>query len=146
MKKSDPQTTPPAMELKTTRQSKENQLGTCVWCNAVGKTGRENNEACCNGNKGIKGRHGDGFSHKALIFINVAAKNFHSAHADAEGKEALVEGCIDRVPDAVLFHISKIGFEIEGNAFHGTGKEQAPDTQNDHKSQKGHHHELGYAF
>lgn len=122
MKKSESPDHTAGHGTKNSRQSKENQLGTCVWCNAVGKTGRENNEACCNGNKGIKGRHGDGFSHKALIFINVAAKNFHSAHADAEGKEALVEGCIDRVPDAVLFHISKIGFEIEGNAFHGTGE------------------------
>ena len=115
------------------------QTGACAHFQIVGKTCGEDDEASGNGHEGIQNNDIDGFTHEGAVLVQIAAEDGHGADAQAQGEEGLVHSADDHIGG----NLAQIGQQVEAEAFLGTGKGCAVDSQDDHQTQQSHHHILG---
>ena len=131
---------------KNVGQGDKNEAGAGGLVHAISKAGRENDEAGRNGYECIQHHHTDGLAQQRALFANVAAKDGHGTHAQAQGEERLVHSTHQRVDDAHLFHAGKVRHQIELEALSCPRHEQAVDGQDDHDDQQSDHHDFGHTL
>ena len=124
-------------------QGDEHQTGAGIGFHAKGRAGREDDQACSEGHKGIQENDVDGLTHQSPFLLQVAAEDGHCANAQAQREEGLIHGCDDDIPDTGFLKLVEVRLQIEGQTFSGILQAAAVDCQQQHDAQQGQHHPLG---
>ena len=81
-----------------------------------------------------------------MLPAHVASKDLHGGDAETEGKEGLIHGGGDDIPQAVGTDAFGGGEQVEFHALGGAGQQQAVHRQHNNEGQQGDHHDLGDAL
>ena len=124
----------------------EDEGGSGIRLDTIGEAGREDDDAGHNGHKGIQGADAGGLAGEGVLPAHVASKDLHGGDAETEGKEGLIHGGGDDIPQAVGTDAFGGGEQVEFHALGGAGQQQAVHRQHNNEGQQGDHHDLGDAL
>ena len=127
-------------------QGDEDQAGTLVGADAVGETGREDDQAAHQRHKRVQRTDAQRLTGQRLLPGHIAAENLHCADAQAQRKERLVHRRSDYVAEARFFGPLPAGQQVKGQSFSGVLQRQRMDCQHQDQHQQRAHHHLGDAL
>ncbi len=113
--------------IENVGQGDKNKAWTRARLNPERETGRENDDTCHEGDKGIQCADVQSFAGKRFFLIEVRAENHHAAHADAESEERLVHGVVNHIEKTRFLNFFKVRGEIKRQALlHARKGERMP--------------------
>ena len=127
-------------------QGDKDQLGARIRADPVREAGREDDQAGTDGHAGIQRADVQGLARQGIIPAHVAAKDFHSANAKAEGKERLVHGSHNDIANAHFGGTVPVRQQVERQALARAGQHKAVHSQNQDQHKQRAHHPFANAF
>ena len=112
----------------------------------IGEAGRENDQSCGDGDKGVQHDHPGGFAQKRVFFADITAEDRHGADTKTQCEKGLIHSAHQRTDHTDFLHPCKVWQQIEGKPFLGAGQEETVDRQDYHDGQQRQHHDLGDPF
>lgn len=124
-------------------KSDKQQGWTRIGLDAIGKARRDDNEAGHQSYECVQDDYISGLTGDRIVLVQIASKDFHGAHADAERKECVSHGIKDHRADPASADGIEVGNQIEADALSGVGKQQGVEGKYDNQYDQQAHHDFG---